>query len=243
MDNEFRERIKINSICESIVYKQPMSEKECILLLSGGIDSTTCLAKLTDENYKVTVITYDYGQKNRFELDAAKYFAELYSVREHLQITLDFSAFAEYSSLTSNSTSEDGKYLNAEKRPFPATFVPGRNIIFLAYAAALADSRNIPAIVYCPNKDDFQNYPDCRKNFVDSLEISINRGTSFAENKQKLRILTPFIYYSKSQIVKLARDYNLEINKTQSCYKPNTEGDPCHKCEACLKREKALNIL
>lgn len=215
---------------------------KALLLLSGGIDSTTALAFYTQKGYELTCLTFNYGQKNQFEIHSSKLLAQLYKVKEHLFVNIDSQIFNSSSSLNSEKEVEKFECYTPIKDFIPSTYLPSRNIIFLSFATGIAESRQIENIIFSPNKEDSIDYPDCSINFVDAFNSAINKGTHFGKNAN-LNILTPFINKTKSEIIELGLTLNVDYSKTQTCYNPDEKGNPCLKCDACLLRLQSFNKL
>ena len=209
-----------------------MKNEAAILLLSGGIDSTTLLAKLSMEGKRVFAISFDYGQRNLIELQYAKANALKYNVVEHKTITIDNSAFRVKSSLT-NHCMPVTKYSPAEEGVI-REYVPSRNLIFLSYALSYAETIGCNSLYVGFNKDDSKHFPDCTSAFVEQINLLTSlTGTMGGE----LKVYAPFIYYTKGEIIKMARDLNVEIGDTISCYNPNGASE-CGKCYSCFAKNK-----
>jgi 7-cyano-7-deazaguanine synthase len=207
-----------------------------IVLLSGGIDSTTALYWALNRDKRTTAITFDYGQKNRVEIQAAQRIAAMIEIPQTI-LRVDFGQIGG-SPLTDSSVSIPRmESITQVHEGLPETYVPFRNGIFLALAAAWAETKEIPGIVCGFNVIDSPNYPDTRKVFVEAMEKAINSGTGAAFGKKKIAILAPFLNLSKSAIIKkgiaLGADYSFSI----SCYRGSEI--PCLRCSSCLHRQKA----
>lgn len=208
-----------------------MGNKRAILLLSGGIDSTTLLAKLSRENYEVVAVSFDYGQKHGIELNYAKKNAEKYSVKKHHIIELDKILFK--SSALVNREIDIATYENTELPGGQVNaYVPFRNLLFISTALSLAESMNVNEVYLAFNGDDNENFWDCRTDFVEKINAIATSNTS-------IQIKTPFINLSKTEVVKLARHLNVDFNNTITCYQPN-ETNECGFCLSCKTKQKAL---
>lgn len=208
-----------------------MGNKQAILLLSGGIDSTTLLAKLSNENYEVVAVSFHYGQKHGIELNYAKNSAEKYGVKKHHIIELDKTLFK--SSALVNSEIDITTYENNELPEGQVNaYVPFRNLLFISTALSLAETMKINEVYLAFNSDDNANFWDCRTDFVEKLNAIATSNTS-------IQIKTPFINLSKTEIVKLARQLNVDFNKTITCYQPN-EAIECGVCLSCITKQKAI---
>lgn len=209
-----------------------MKNDAVILLLSGGIDSTTLLAKLTSAKKKVYAISFDYGQRNLIELQFAKANALKYNVVEHKIVMIDNSAFRTKSSLT-NHAMPVTKYSSAEDG-ITSEYVPSRNLIFLSYALSYAETIGCSSLYVGFNKDDSNHFPDCTPAFVEQLNLLTSvTGTMGGE----LKVYAPFIYYTKAELIKLARDLNVEIGDTISCYNPSGASE-CGMCYSCIAKSR-----
>jgi 7-cyano-7-deazaguanine synthase len=204
-----------------------MRNDAVILLLSGGIDSTTLLAKLSMEGKRVYAISFDYGQRNLIELQYAKVNALKYNVVEHKTVNIDNSAFMTKSSLT-NHTMPVTKFSSTEEGVI-SEYVPSRNLIFLSFALSYAETIGCDSLYVGFNKDDSKHFPDCTPAFVEQINLLTNvTGT----RNEDLKVYAPFIYYTKKEIIKMARDLNVEIGDTISCYNPSGANE-CGKCYSC----------
>jgi 7-cyano-7-deazaguanine synthase len=208
-----------------------MENKRAILLLSGGIDSTTLLAKLSSENYDVIAISFNYGQKHGIELNYAKKNAEKYNVKKHTIIELDKSLFNSSALVNKEIDIETYENTDLPERKVNA-YVPFRNLLFISTALSLAESMNVNEVYLAFNSDDNANFWDCRTDFADKINEIANSNAS-------IQVKTPFINLPKAEIVKLARQLNVDLNNTISCYQPNGTTE-CGVCLSCLTKQKAL---
>lgn len=208
-----------------------MKNKRAILLLSGGIDSTTLLAKLIKDGFEIVALSFDYHQKHGIELNFAKENVKKYGVKEHLVMTLDQGVFA--SSALVNKNIQIGTY-NADSQPEGRinAYVPFRNLLFISHALSLAETMEINEIFLAINKDDSINFWDCTKDFIDKVNAISN-------SHSVVQVKTPFINLSKNEIVKLAQVLDVDLNKTITCYQP--EGiNECGVCLSCITKHKAM---
>ena len=210
------------------------SKKQCIVLLSGGLDSSTVL-NIALEDYDVTALIFDYGQRHKFEISAAKKIAKAVDVPIKL-ITIDLGQFGN-SALTDNIEVPKNQKIGNE---IPITYVPVRNTIFLSYALALAEVNNIFDIFIGVNALDYSGYPDCRPEFIEAFEKMANEGTKFSQGKQKIRIHTPLINLTKAQIISEGTKLNVNYALTHSCYDPSIDGLSCGECDACILRKEGF---
>ncbi len=208
-----------------------MGNKRAILLLSGGIDSTTLLAKLASEKYEVIAVSFYYGQKHGIELNYAKKNAEKYGVSYHQIIELDKILFN--SSALVNQEIDITTYENVVLPEGQVNaYVPFRNLLFISTALSLAESMKIDEVFLAFNSDDNANFWDCGTDFVEKINAIATLNTS-------IQIKTPFINLSKTEVVKLARQFKVDLNNTITCYQPN-EATECGVCLSCLTKQKAL---
>lgn len=210
--------------------------KKCIVLFSGGIDSTTSLYWALKRFERVHSLTFDYGQRHRIEISMAQRLARKLGIpQKTLQIDLKQIGG---SSLTDTKIPlpEYEKLEEMEEGP-PPTYVPFRNGIFLALAAGWAEVEGIKDIICGFNIIDSPHYPDTRKQFVEAMEEAINQGTKASLNEQKMRILAPFVKMKKSQIIKEGLSLGADYSYSVSCY--SGEEIPCQKCSSCFLRQKA----
>ena len=208
-----------------------MKHKRVILLLSGGLDSTTLLAKLSSENYKIIAFSFHYGQKHGIELNYAKHNAQKYSVKKHHIIELDNILFK--SSALLNSEIDIATYENKEL-PIGQinAYVPFRNLLFISTALSLAETMNIDEVYLAFNSDDSHNFWDSKIDFIEKIN-------AISTSNSSIQIKTPFINISKSKVVKLARQLNVDLQNTITCYQPN-EATECRVCLSCITKQKAL---
>jgi len=216
------------------------NEKRAICLLSGGLDSSTCLALARVEGYTCYALSFDYGQRHKFELEAARRIAEHFGAREHKVARISLDAFGG-SALTADIAVPKGRSANEMGEGIPITYVPARNTIFLSFALAWAEVIGTGDIFIGVNALDYSGYPDCRPEYIEAFEKMANLATKAGvEGRTRLKIHTPLIALSKAGIVKLAQDLGVPFGLTHSCYDPAANGGPCGQCDACLLRRKGF---
>ena len=214
--------------------------KRAICLLSGGLDSTTCLAIARKEGYECFCLSFDYGQRHRLELDAAARIAKQLGATEHKVIQINLRAFGG-SALTSEMDVPKHRHAAEIGTDIPVTYVPARNTIFLSFALAYAEVRQAFDIFIGVNALDYSGYPDCRPEFIRAFEHMANLATrAGVEDATPLNIRTPLIDMTKSDIVRKATELGVDLSITFSCYDPDVRGLPCGLCDACLLRQKGF---
>ena len=209
----------------------------CIVLLSGGLDSTTVLA-LAKRDFHIFALSFDYGQRHKFELDAAKVIAKKNAVENFQTITIDLKQFGK-SALTDDIAVPKNQEIGDD---IPITYVPVRNTIFLSYALAYAEVNNIYDIFIGVNALDYSGYPDCRPEYIGAFEKMANLGTKFTQGSKKITIHTPLINMTKSEIILKGNQLGVSYKNTHSCYDPSDKGLACGECDACILRKKGFNM-
>jgi len=199
--------------------------RRAIVLLSGGVDSTTALALATQRGFEVHALSFDYGQRHVVELDAARRVAEHFEVAQHVVVPIDSSVFGG-AVLTGGDETPGGADL-------PATYVPARNTLFLSYALAWAEVIGAGDIFLGANAEDAEGYPDCREPYLRAFEQMAALGT---EAGARLRIRAPLVRLNKREVGELARSLGVPLELTWSCYFPKGPGRPCGQCDACRLR-------
>lgn len=214
--------------------------KNAIILLSGGLDSTTCLAVAKSMGFNLFAISFDYGQRHKFEIEASVKIAAKYNVVRHSIIKIDASAMSG-SALTSEGIEvpKNREIAGAEdvsKREIPVTYVPARNIIFLSYALAFAEIIHSRDIFIGVNAVDFSGYPDCTPEFIEAFKKMADVGTRLGVEDLPLNIHTPLLHLNKAEIIKLGLSLGVDYSLTHTCYDPHADGKPCGACDACILR-------
>ena len=214
-----------------------MSIKKAVILLSGGLDSSTTLAIAKSEGFEIYALSVIYGQRNQFEINSAKALAEHFMVKEHKIIEIDLRTFGG-SSLTSETPVEKGRSREQIANGVPTTYVPARNTLFLSYALAWADTISAENIFIGVNEIDASGYPDCRPEFIEAYTKVANLGTRMgAEEKKTVKIHTPLINLSKAKIIAKGLELKVPYELTNTCYDPNEKGIACGKCDSCTLRQ------
>ncbi len=217
-----------------------MNSRKAVCLLSGGLDSSTCLALARRDGYECYALSFDYGQRHRIELEAAARVAQSFGAREHRTVCIDLRAFGA-SALTADVDVPKHRSSEEMVRGIPITYVPARNTIFLAYALAWAEVLECSGIFMGVNAIDYSGYPDCRPEFIQAFERMANLATKAGvEGRTLIQIHTPLIALSKAGIVRLAAELGLDFALTHSCYDPDRQGCACGQCDSCLLRQKGF---
>jgi 7-cyano-7-deazaguanine synthase len=217
-----------------------MSPRKAVCLLSGGLDSATCLALARRDGYQCYALSFDYGQRHRIELEAAGRVAQFFDAREHRTARIDLRAFGA-SALTADIDVPKHRSSGEMEQGIPVTYVPARNTIFLSYALAWAEVLECSDIFIGVNAIDYSGYPDCRPEFIQAFEHMANLATkSGVEGRTLVKIHTPLITLSKAGIVRLAAELGLDFRITHSCYDPAADGRACGHCDSCVLRQKGF---
>jgi 7-cyano-7-deazaguanine synthase len=213
---------------------KPDATRAAVVLVSGGLDSATCLAIARAEGYQCHALSFQYGQRHRAELDAAARVAAHLGAVEHRVMQIDLGAFGG-SALTDATIAvpEDGTAGSA----IPVTYVPARNTVFLAFALAWAEVLHAHDIFIGVNAVDYSGYPDCRPEFIDAFARMANLATrEGVEGREPLRIRTPLIDLSKAQIIGEGTTLGVDFGMTVSCYQADEQGRACGRCDSCRLR-------
>jgi len=220
---------------------EPSSEKRAICLLSGGLDSATCLAIARAEGYLCYCLSFDYGQRHSVELDAASRVANQLKAAEHRTARIDLRVFGG-SALTANIDVPKARTESAISEGIPVTYVPARNTIFLSFALAYAEVTGASHIFIGVNAIDYSGYPDCRPEFIHAFETMANLATKTGvEGTTKVIIDTPLMKMTKADIVRKAVELGVDLRLTHSCYDPSPGGRSCGVCDACILRQKGFD--
>ncbi len=213
-----------------------MSEiKKAIVLLSGGLDSTTTLAVARSKGFSCYALSFRYGQRHHAELAAAKVIAQTFRVVEHKTFDIDLSEF-KGSALTDNTLDVPA----STSTGIPITYVPARNTVFLSIALAWAEVLNVQDLFIGVNTVDYSGYPDCRPEFISAYQSMANLATKAGIEGHKIEIHTPLIALSKAEIIKLGTKLNVNYSLTVSCYSANEHGAACGVCDSCRFRKQGF---
>lgn len=210
--------------------------RRAVCLLSGGLDSSTCLAVARREGYQCYALSFDYGQRHRQELEAARKIAARLGAAGHLVMQIDLRVFGG-SALTGDVAVPKGRAGTEMAQGIPVTYVPARNTVFLACALAWAEVLEASDIFIGVNAIDYSGYPDCRPEYIEAFERMANLATKAGvEGRMRVKIHTPLIRLTKGEIVKLACELGVDLRLTHSCYDPDEQGRPCGACDSCALR-------
>jgi 7-cyano-7-deazaguanine synthase len=214
--------------------------KKAVVLLSGGLDSATVLAIAKSEGYEIYALSFSYGQRHSWELEAADRVARSLGIAQHRIATIDLRAFGG-SALTDDIGVPKGRAVDEMSHGIPVTYVPARNTIFLSFALAWAEVLGCSDIFIGVNALDYSGYPDCRPEFIEAFERMANLATKAGvEGRQDLKIHSPLIALSKAEIIRRGIELGVDYGLTSSCYDPAPTGEPCGQCDSCLLRRKGF---
>jgi len=213
---------------------------KAVCLLSGGLDSSTCLALARRQGFECYALSFDYGQRHRRELEAAARVAAALGAARHLTLQIDLRAFGG-SALTAEIAVPKGRDAAEMESGIPITYVPARNTVFLSCALAWAETLESSDIFLGVNAIDYSGYPDCRPEYIEAFERMANLATrAGVEGRTHVKIHTPLIRLTKGEIVKLGCEAGVDFGLTWSCYDPDAQGRPCGACDSCLLRRKGF---
>jgi 7-cyano-7-deazaguanine synthase len=213
--------------------------KRAVVLLSGGLDSTTTLAIARAQAFECYALSFDYGQRHKLELESAGRAARLLGAREHHVVTIDNQIFS--GSALTNDLAVPKSRSDAEiGRGVPVTYVPARNTLFLAFGLVWAEARQAFDIFIGVNALDYSGYPDCRPEFITAFEKMANLGTKAGDEGSTFRIHTPLAEMNKAQIIRKALELGVDLSVTHSCYDPGPDGEACGLCDSCRLRRKGF---
>lgn len=214
-------------------------DRNAVVLLSGGIDSATTAVKAKSEGFDLLAITFFYGQRHGVEIDFAGKIVRFLNIKDHLVIDIPGTIFAS-SALSIESKIGIPKNRYNEGKDIPVTYVPARNILFLSYTLAFAETAGSRDIFIGANALDYSGYPDCRPEFIEAFQKMANLGTKAGVSGEPFTIHAPLISMKKSEIIKLGAGLGMDYSLTHSCYDPDTDGASCGKCDSCIIRKKGF---
>jgi 7-cyano-7-deazaguanine synthase len=217
-----------------------MKMPKAVLLLSGGLDSSTVLAIVQAQGYEVHALSFSYGQRHNVEVEVAKQIAKAANVMEHAIVDIDLRGFGG-SALTDDIDVPKGRSEDEMNEGIPITYVPARNTIFLSFALAKAEILGAFDIFVGVNALDYSGYPDCRPEYVGAFEVMANLATKAAvEGQGKLTVHAPLIDQTKAQIITRGMKLGVDFGQTISCYDPDSTGAACGGCDSCQLRKKGF---
>ena len=217
-----------------------MTEKQAVILLSGGVDSATAAAIAKRQGFALHALSFRYGQRHQREIEAAKKVAAFFEAKAHLVLDFDLRAIGG-SALTDRIEVPKGRSAADIAHGIPVTYVPARNTIFLSFGLALAERIAAADIFFGANQLDYSGYPDCREEYIQAFERMANLATKAGfENKSKLRIHTPLIHMSKAEIIQEGVALGIDYGLTWSCYDPQPDNRACGLCDSCQLRLKGF---
>ncbi len=214
--------------------------QKAVVLSSGGLDSTTVIAIAQSEGYEIYSMSFNYGQRHLFELEAAKKIADSAGVKKHIVINCNMNQIGG-SALTDSIDVPKHRTSETMSKDIPVTYVPARNTIFLSFALAWAETLNASDIFIGVNALDYSGYPDCRPEFINAYETMASLATKTGvEDSTRIKIRTPLIDMTKADIIKTGHQLGVDYSITHSCYDPSTDGLSCGSCDSCILRMKGF---
>jgi len=216
------------------------AKKPAVVLLSGGLDSATVLAIARGQGFELNALSFAYGQRHSWELEAARRVAQAGDAAQHRIATIDLRAFGG-SALTDDIDVPKGRDVEEMSHGIPVTYVPARNTIFLSFALAWAEVLGASDIFIGVNALDYSGYPDCRPEFIRAFEQMANLATKAGvEGRQNLVIHAPLMQMTKAEIIRAGLGLGVDYSLTSSCYDPAADGAPCGQCDSCILRRKGF---
>ena len=211
---------------------------KAVILLSGGLDSTTCLAIAKNQGFELYALTFNYGQRHDFELKSAQKIVDHYQIKNHSVVDIDLAQFGGSALTDEIDVPKDRS--ESEMTDIPLTYVPARNTVFLSLALAWAETLNAFDIFIGVNALDYSGYPDCRPEYIAAFEKTANLATKAGISGASFKIHTPLINMKKSEIILNGLQLGVDYSLTSSCYDPLKDGVPCGHCDACILRLKGF---
>lgn len=212
------------------------TKKRAVILLSGGLDSATSAAVALREGYELYALTVDYGQRHRFEIEAARRLAATMEVHQHREVSIDLSQFGG-SALTDQIDVPKNRTTDEMDTGIPVTYVPARNTVLLSLALAMAEVLGAETVFVGINAVDYSGYPDCRPEFVAAFQRLANLATKASvEGSLSFSIRAPLLEMKKAEIIRLGTSLEVDYGLTHTCYDPNDQGISCGRCDACCLR-------
>ncbi|MHB8764135.1 MAG: 7-cyano-7-deazaguanine synthase QueC [Deferrisomatales bacterium] len=222
-----------------MVTPQPSTGRRAVVLLSGGLDSATCLAIARAEGFEPYALSFSYGQRHAFELEAARGVAAALGAADHLVVSFDLRAIGG-SALTADIAVPKADSAEGIGRDIPVTYVPARNTIFLSFALGWAEVLGAYDLFIGVNALDYSGYPDCRPEFLDAFEAVANLGTKAGVEGARFTVHAPLVHLTKAEIIRRGAALGVDYGLTHSCYDPDPLGRACARCDSCLLRKKGF---
>ncbi|MGI9466444.1 MAG: 7-cyano-7-deazaguanine synthase QueC [Rubripirellula sp.] len=217
------------------------SLKRAVILLSGGLDSATCLAIARNEGFETHTVAFRYGQRHQYELQRAQLISEKLNATSHRIVDIDLAQFGGSALTDAAIDVPKSETVESIGEAIPVTYVPARNTVFLALSLAFAETVDAKDIFIGVNSLDYSGYPDCRPEFIQAFEQMANLATKAGvEESQRLKIHTPLIDLTKAEIIARGMELGVDYGLTLSCYDPGDAGRPCQHCDACLLRARGF---
>jgi 7-cyano-7-deazaguanine synthase len=216
-----------------------MAPVPVVILASGGLDSTVTAALAKAEGYDLHLLTIDYGQRHRFEIECANNIAAWLRAKDHKILHLDLGIFGG-SALTDQIPVPTDRPSEEREHGIPATYVPARNTIFLSLALAYAEVLNATKIFFGANIRDYSGYPDCRPEFIQAFMEVAKQGTRLGQEGHPLEVLAPLLFMTKREIIQKGQELHVPFQLTNSCYQPGADHRPCGHCDSCLIRQEGF---
>jgi 7-cyano-7-deazaguanine synthase len=210
--------------------------QKAVILTSGGLDSTTCLALAIAKGFECYTLAFDYGQRHRAELKAAASISNFLGAKQHKELQLPIGALG--GSALTDTNLEVPDFIESDA--IPITYVPARNTIFLSIALAYAEVLTAYDLFIGVSSTDYSNYPDCRPDFINQFQILANLATREGREGKEFRIHTPLLYLSKAETIMLGKELGVDYSQTISCYRANEKGEACGNCDSCNFRKKGF---
>lgn len=215
--------------------------RPAVVLLSGGLDSATCLAIAKSEGFAAHAISFRYGQRHQYELDCARALSEQMGAVSHRVVDINLAQFGGSALTDAAIEVPKSDSVDAMAAGIPVTYVPARNTVFLSLALALAETLESRDLFVGVNALDYSGYPDCRPAFIEAFERMANLATKIGvEQPGAIRIHAPLLHWTKAQIIAKGMELGVDYAHTNSCYDPGPDGSPCGRCDACLLRRKGF---
>lgn len=212
--------------------------KKAVVLLSGGLDSTTCAYLARAQGYEVYALSFDYGQRLVRELDSARAVAKAVGAAEHIVMKFDLTRWGGSALTQADLEVPTGREVAEMEESIPVTYVPGRNILFLSFGTSYAEAKGAEAIFIGVNALDYSGYPDCRPAFIQAYQEAVRLGTKAGVEGHPIRIETPLLHWSKAEIIRHGLEVGTDYSLTWSCYQGGEM--PCGTCDSCLLRAKGF---